>query len=138
MEIKKIATSLLAIGISSVSMLAQASDLTLTNNTDLNVTSYINGKRCSTDIPDGTGVTKPHSKNKVKELYVILACRDNRESCAADVHLSSDCSGSKIATVVINSKNYTVTSINMNTADYVITPSGFGFILDPAPKLSRK
>jgi len=128
---KGMVLGILAVGLSSLSLACHAADLKLVNNTDFDSTSKINNDKCSTSIPGGSGVTKAHSTNTVKELYVILACRNDRGNCIADVFLNASCAGTKIATVIIDSNKYTVKDIHMDDNTYNIKPTdGFGFILE--------
>lgn len=136
---KGIIAGLLAVSFSGLPLLAQADNLHLVNNTDFDTTSRINNEKCSTSIPGGSGVTKAHSTNDVKEMFVVIACKSNRENCVADVFLNGSCSGTKIGTVVIDSKKYEFKTKTMDNPAYDIVPIGkFGFELKPVANFASK
>lgn len=133
--IKRISTSLLAVGISSVSVYAQAAaaDLTLINNTDSDSTSIINNSGfCSSWLKGG--VTKAHSTNKVDKATIDFACALTAPACTADVYMDDNCSGPVIATIYFNT-NTGFIKRDMKTTDYDVKGSGFVIQMD---KVSSK
>lgn len=131
---KIIFTSLLAISMSSVSMMATAGDLNLINNTDLDSTSIINNGMCSSSLLGKDGITKAHDTNKIAGGLVKMACfriaDPKAENCSADVYMSNDCSGKKVATVILDISSG-VKSITMHGEGYKISASGFNIQMDP-------
>jgi len=138
MRIQKIVTTtLLAAGLCSASTFAFAG-LVLVNNTNLDSTSYIHGtiNICSSALPGGVGVTKAHSTNdKITDATVRLACGRHTTDCAADVYMTTNCSGNKIATAVLDVKTG-VKSVTMHSTEYKITASGFHIQLDGGPSFA--
>jgi len=128
---KVVSTTLLAVGLSSVSAFAFAG-LVLVNNTNLDSTSIINGGICSSSLPGGVGVTKAHSTNEISDTIIRIACLGHASDCTADVYMSGNCSGPKIATAVMDIKSG-VKSVTMHSNDYKITASGFHIQLDGGP-----
>ncbi|MBV9575565.1 MAG: hypothetical protein JO149_02955, partial [Gammaproteobacteria bacterium] len=103
---KKFFSNVLVISISSLPFLADAgnyasTDLTIVNNTKNYSTSVINNGPCSTILGD-IGVTKPNSTSIVPSDEVKFACTLNESNCAADVYMTNNCSGPKIATVIFD------------------------------------
>jgi hypothetical protein len=118
-----------ALPIQSMAM-AGGEALVITNHTDLDSTSKINGFSCSSSILGEAGITRAHSTNSVSNTKLRVACFANRENCVADVYMTSVCEKSgqnKIATVVfsVNSGIKSVVMENEATNPYVISPSGF-------------
>jgi hypothetical protein len=102
-----------------------AGDLTIVNNTKNFSTSVINNGPCSTILGD-IGVTKPNSTNTVPSSKVKFACSIHPSSCSADVYMTNNCTGSKIATVTFD-VDKGIKSVKMDTPAYLIT--GVGFIV---------
>jgi hypothetical protein len=116
-----------ALAILSTPLLAQAGDLSITNNTDLPSTSIINGGLCSNILPGGAGITQPHSTNVVPQAIMNAACWVNRDNCTADIYLTDNCTGDKEGRVVIS----TTSGIKSITVDgkYSLKGSGFNITL---------
>lgn len=137
MVVKKISLSLIAICAGSISLGAYAADLTqdlvLNNNTNNFITSKLNTSICSSSIPGGSGVIKPHETgHKVSGILVSMVCAEHSTQCRADVHLDNHCGGQAIATVILDAKNSKVVSVEMHSTAYQISHSGFSFTLNPA------
>ena len=124
---KAISTSLIALSLSSITMLAQAGDLDLIigNFTDKDSTCVINDSACST-ILGADGITKAgdHAHHINENVIKYAACLGNWENCKADVYMTNNCTGPKIATVIFD-VNKGVKSITMASASYKIAASGF-------------
>jgi hypothetical protein len=105
---KRVIINLMTVGVASFSLLAQAAgpvprDLLISNNTDYFSTAIINGGPCSTVLPNNYGITSPHEMaHTVPGGYVKMACFLNPFNCTADVYMTENCSGPKIATVYVN------------------------------------
>jgi hypothetical protein len=121
-------SSKLSIIAASVCMLmpvvSSAADLKITNNTDAPSTSVINGGFCSKYMPNGTGVTQPHSTNVVPDKVVKGACWLNERNCVADVYMTDDCSGPIVAKVSLNAFAG-INSVDVLVSNYSIVGSGF-------------
>lgn len=134
MRIQKIiCTSLLAISMSSMSVLAFA-ELTIKNNTKKDSTSIINGK-CSTALPDGKGVTKAGETRTIDNITIGIACWGHLNDCTADVYMTPNCDSNhatKIATVVFHTKKG-IQSVTEYDHEYQITYSPFSLQLNGGP-----
>lgn len=112
----------------SAPLYAHASDLTLKNDTDFNLTTIINDTACST-ILGKYGVTPPHQSNTVPEYKVIFACLANQSNCKADVYMTDHCNsnGEKpVATVYFDtSKGLKTDKTVIYDSSYTIFGSGF-------------
>jgi len=130
---KSIITSLLAISVTSLPVLAQAGDLDVSNNTDEYSTTYILnpiGKVCSSTALGDDGITKPRQQNHIiSEGKLNLACFADKTNCVAEVYMTNDCSGDKVATVTFDTSTG-VKSISMSSNKYVISGSGFKLQMD--------
>ncbi|OGT56455.1 MAG: hypothetical protein A3F14_02585 [Gammaproteobacteria bacterium RIFCSPHIGHO2_12_FULL_43_28] len=100
---KHLVTGFLAIGISSVSSLVSANPLVLVNDTNFDSTSIINNGACSTIMGD-TGITKAHTTNTVSEMKIKLACLANATDCKADIYMTNNCTGPKVAAMYFDTK----------------------------------
>lgn len=129
--IKLISTSLLAIGVSSVSIYAQAAgkDLHLFDNTNEDSTTSIGGV-CSTWLPGG--VTKAHQPNVVTHDTLSMACWGQENACKAEIFMNASCSDSSVASVVFDVDNGLVGKPVYHSSKYVINGSGFNFSMDYA------
>ena len=140
MSIKKIiCNSLLAVSMSSVSVLAFAA-LTIVNNTNKDSTSIINDGICSNTLPGGVGVTKAKSTNIINDTIIGIACWGHASDCKADVFMTTNCNSggaSKIATVVMDTKKG-IKSVTVNSPDCKFTASGFTIRVDGGPALASK
>jgi hypothetical protein len=120
---------LITLGLATIAMTAQAADLTIVNNTNKDSTSIINSGMCSSYLPGG--VTKAGETNTVPASIIRSACKKHETDCNADVYMSNNCSGNKIATV-----NFDITvgvkKISMLSKDYHISGSAFKIQIDPA------
>lgn len=131
---KSVITSLLIMGTVSLPVLAQAGDLYTSNNTKEYSTSIIHNpikNICSATLLGNKGITAPGEQNhKIPENDINLACM-SRSKCVADVYMTKDCSGPKIATVTFDVKTG-IESIVMSSNAYKITGSGFNVQLNYA------
>lgn len=142
MSIKKTAFLVGALICTALPLQVQAQTITtaeglrITNNTDFDSTSKINGLSCSSSVLGESGITRAHSTNEVSNGKIRVACALNRENCKADVYMSTDCEKSgkpRIATVIL-SVNTGIKEVNMNTGienPYIITYSGFTATISP-------
>lgn len=130
---KSLFSGLLAIGI-SLPLFAQAADLTIVNNTYCPSTTITNNGACSTILGD-SGVTKPHSTNVVTAAKIFIACIVNQKNCKADIYMTDDCTGPKVATVTFDIYDAGIKSIlNYNTKiKYAVSGSSFHAELDGGP-----
>lgn len=122
---KNLITSLVALGLSSITIASfAASDLVIDNQTAKDSTSVINGVSCS-NIFDG-GVTKAHSKNVVKSSILKFACIINPSNCTAAVYMTANCTGPLIATITFDVNNG-IKNISPGPGypGYIIQGSGF-------------
>lgn len=128
---KLISRGLLFLSISGISSIAVAStNLSITNNTDFPSTAYINGFACSSGIGD-KGITKPHSTNTIESSLLSIICLSNPHSCSADIYLSSNCTGAKIASGTFDtSKGVIPGSIHIYDQAYSIIAAGFSVTLN--------
>jgi hypothetical protein len=112
-----------------------ATDLTITNDTNRDSTSIINHAACST-LLDG-GITKAHTVNIVKEKILFTACFLNRNNCQADVYMTDNCTGPKVATVIFDIYSG-LKSIQTFDNSYSFSGEGFHFNLAGGPSLTDK
>lgn len=86
---KKMMTSFLMLGISSLPLITHATpSLVLDNETSQSSTAFIEGK-CSKNLPHG--VTGPHEKNTINGTIVELACIGHSDACHGDVYMTNHC-----------------------------------------------
>ncbi|VVC75876.1 hypothetical protein AQUSIP_11770 [Aquicella siphonis] len=136
MTIKKIISiGVLAAGLCSVPLAAQAG-LTIVNNTDKDSTSIINDGMCSSSLSGG--ITKAHSTNKVSDIIIGFACYGHASDCKADVYMTDNCSGDKVATVMFDTKKGIYDIKNVDTTKFKISGSGFTVNLDSGSALAVK
>lgn len=131
---KKIVMALATLGISSLSILANAAtDLTVTNNTNEDSTSIVvNGSnKCSNQYGED-GITRKSSTHTIPAMLIRLACGAHLSDCYAHVYMSADCSGESVASVVydLKSTNGGVKSITSTSSKYLITGTGYHLTLD--------
>lgn len=113
-----------AISISFFAHAALANDLVIQNNTNYYSSSVINGGMCSSNIPGGSGVTAPHSRNVVKDFIMRTACFQNSSNCQADVYMTNNCTGQIIATVFYDVNNG-IKSITVKDSSYFVNSSAY-------------
>lgn len=75
--------------------------MTITNNTDFDSSSIINGGSCSDKLGQ-SGITRAHSTNKVPDKLVKLSCLRSPHNCTAVVYMSAHCTGPAVFTVVLD------------------------------------
>jgi hypothetical protein len=128
---KIIASALL---ISALPTLAFAIDIKVTNNTDSYGTAYFNVflKICSSSLGDG-GILKPQEKNFTVPGSAVKSVCGNK-NCEAFVFDTKNCSGNKIATVILNA-NSGVIDINNHASDrYSVTYNASSITINPPHK----
>lgn len=101
-----------------------ASDLTIVNDTNRDSTSIINHGLCSTILGD-SGVTKAHSTNVVAASTVKKACFFNKTNCQADVYMTNNCTGPKVATVIFDISTGVKGQPDIFDTSYAINANGF-------------
>lgn len=115
----------------SVPFSLQAANLTIKNETNRDSTSIINHGACST-ILGSSGVTKAHTTNVVSESTLLKACFLNRTNCQADVYMSNNCSGQKVATAIFDV--YTgLKSVQVFDSSYTFDGNAFSIIISGGP-----
>lgn len=106
-----------------MSMLAYA-DLTITNNSSEDSTSVINGNKCSSIVLGEKGITRAHSTNVVDNRAIVMACITSPFNCKADVYMTANCTGEKIATAYLHTKNG-IDHVEMSSNKYsIVAPKG--------------
>ena len=118
----------------AASMVAHAEAVTIVNNTNRDSTSIINNGSCST-VLGSSGITRAHTTNVVPEMKMKLACIRNSKNCIADVYMTDNCTGNKIATAVFDVSTG-MKSITIIDPQYNITASGFTVVIDGGPAFS--
>ncbi|OGT54084.1 MAG: hypothetical protein A3F43_05645 [Gammaproteobacteria bacterium RIFCSPHIGHO2_12_FULL_42_10] len=112
----------------------EAGDLTIINNTGHDSTSVINNGPCSANILGDVGITHAHTTNVVPETTVIKACIFNKSNCTAAVHMTNNCSGPVVATVVLDVKKGIKEIRSSSTSEgYVMSGSNFTATLEGGP-----
>jgi hypothetical protein len=91
---------LLSASLLAMPMTANA-DLTIVNNTDSDSTCIVNDGMCSNELGD-QGITHAHTSNLILQIELYIACGSNTSNCKADVYMSSNCSGPKVGTVILD------------------------------------
>lgn len=131
MSLKKIlSTGLFAISISGMSILAHgANSLTIVNNTAQDSTAIINNGGCSASVLGEKGITRAGKQNTIDSFIIWYACYASPANCKADVYMTSNCTGEKIATVVFDT-NTGIKSISMLSNDYAFIGTGFSVHLN--------
>jgi hypothetical protein len=124
MSIKQnLGTTLLAIGMAAVPMVANAT-LTIIDNTDRDITAYLTyAGFCSNTLSGGT--THAGQTNVLPDIIINFACMFHASDCAADVYMTDDCAGPlgqavSVASVVFDTNTGKIT-INPKSEQYVLT-----------------
>lgn len=123
--LKRNARMILATALFAIAPLtANAGDLIVNNHTDYDSTSIINNGSCSTILGE-MGISRKHTDhNVVPDSKVRFACFLNKKNCKADVYMSANCTGPKIATVLFD-VDTGIKSIQMLDPKFQIIGSGF-------------
>jgi hypothetical protein len=125
---KKILCALL---LSVLPALTYAADIKVNNETDLYGTAHFNAfiSTCSSRLGD-RGIIKPGEKDfTVPESVIKTVC--GSKNCEAFVFNSKNCSGDKLATVVVNAKDGVI-SINNHAADrFTVVGGGTSVTIKP-------
>jgi len=102
------------------------------NNTNEDSTAIINDHTCSTTLGI-KGITKAHSINFVDIITGVFACSETPDSpCKADVYMTNDCSGDKIATLFYE-RNVGIVSVQPH-GSYKVAGSGYVVTIDSPSK----
>lgn len=103
---------------------ANAQSLVVNNRTDFDSTSIINNGICSNQLGE-VGISRAHTDNNVvPESKLKFACKFNPKNCKADVYLTANCTGSKVATVLFD-LDTGIKSASVYDSHYEITGSGY-------------
>lgn len=106
----------------SFSLIAQAADINIHNNTDSYGTAKFTYSPCSSKLGD-KGIVQPHQTNfTVPQAVLDTFCRVT--TCDAHIFLTKDCSGTEAVTATVD-RNKGVIDIKNHVSDrYIITGSG--------------
>ncbi len=115
---KLLLNTLLIMSVGGMSF-AHAISLKTINHTHFDSTSVMNNGVCSTILGD-SGITPAGQEKDISDFLVKKACITNQLHCKADVYLTRNCSGPKVATVTLN-VNTGIESVTMNNPAYQIT-----------------
>jgi hypothetical protein len=128
---KKIIFTGLFLGISSLPLLAHAANsLTIKNNTPQDSTAIINNGSCSANALGEKGITKGGGgENTIDSFVIWYACYSNPHNCKADVYMTNNCTGPKVATVLFDTDTG-IKSITMLSNQYAFIGSGFSVTLN--------
>ena len=132
MQLSHVVKSLfVAIGVSAISIVAYAQDLTIVNNTSQFSTSKINSSPFCSSMFGDWGITKPKSTNVIKDIHLKQACAFHKTDCKANIYMSKNCSGEVIGTVVfdVNKGTQSFNVIN-NKYEIISAPNSFNFVLN--------
>lgn len=127
MKVKKtIVAGLIAM---SLPVIAMATPLTIVNNTNQDSTSIINNGMCSNALGP-SGITRAHQTNVVPDVVLQNACFFTPENCRADIYMTNNCTGPKVATAMFSLKRG-ITGITGFTPNYALVMNGsFGLIMN--------
>ncbi|HLB43477.1 MAG: hypothetical protein A3F42_05295 [Gammaproteobacteria bacterium RIFCSPHIGHO2_12_FULL_37_34] len=95
-----VASTIVATSLFSISLLANAADLTFANDTNVDLTVRINNV-CSTQF----GVIEQHTEKVITETNLQEACKYNQSNCSIQVFNTANCTGTHIETIVLNTSN---------------------------------
>lgn len=124
MSIKKAKILLITSFLTILPFAAVAGDLVINNHTDFDSTSVINNGACSTILGE-IGISRAHTdSNVVPDKKIRFACFANKHNCHADVYMTDNCTGEKVATVLFD-VDTGIKSIQMSSTKFAITGSGF-------------
>lgn len=112
-------------------LLAHA-DLTITNNTKLDSTSIMNNTACSTILGE-KGITHAGQTNVIEDSKIKFACMFHAHDCKADVYMTANCSGAKVATVIFDTKKG-IQHVDLFDKNFSISGSGFVISMDGGPQ----
>ncbi len=103
MSFKKIIVTGCAVAAMGFSLSAMAgATLTITNNTNYDSASFVNGLACSSAIPGLNGVTPRHGENKLTYVELYIACANHEANCTAVIYGNNSCCGAKSTDVCGN------------------------------------
>lgn len=91
-------------------------DITVNNHSDAYGTGMIGG-RCSASLGD-VGIMRPQGKMTISRTDIVGLC--GLRNCEAQVFMTNNCSGAKIATVTINHKGV-VNIVNHSAGEYIVS-----------------
>lgn len=99
------------------------SDIYVTNNTNLYGTGYFSFSPCSSMVPNGDGIVKPHQAGfKIPGSFIKIFCGSS--DCEATIFASKDCSGPKKGVVTVNANKGVVKITNYDKEHFNVTGSG--------------
>jgi len=104
---------------------ASAGDLVINNRTNFDSASIINGGACSKILGE-SGIARAHTDhNVVLDSKVRLACRTDLKNCKAEVKITENCSGPKIATIYFDVDTGIKPNFTVDDSRFDIQASGF-------------
>ncbi len=143
MSIRKSICVIAASIISILPFQVNAQNLIINNRTDFDSTSIINNGLCSSALGE-VGISRAHTENNVvPESKLKFACKFNPKNCRADVYLTANCTGSKVATVLfdldqgIKGASVYDSRYEISGTGYVITMSQNKRYTDPAVRAQQ-
>lgn len=102
MSIKKTVFMIAASVCSIIPLQVSAGDLIINNRSDYDSTSIINNGACS-NILGEVGIARKHTEhNVVPDAKIRFACKMDSKNCRADVKISNNCTGPKVASVLFD------------------------------------
>lgn len=98
-------------------------DISVTNNTDFYGTGHFAYSVCSSHVPGGDGIIKPHQSGfKIPGSFIKLFCGNS--DCDATIYASQDCSGPKKGVVTVNANKGVVKIENYDKEHFNVVGSG--------------
>lgn len=118
----------------SAPLLANATDITISNHTDSYGTGYINTlfRTCSATLGE-RGIMQPHQENFSVPGSVIKTFCGNK-NCEAYIFKTQNCGGDKIAVVTLNANDGVVGIENVDKENYVFVGSGSHITIESPSK----
>ena len=132
---KSLCKTVLAVMVCLSPLTVSANALTITNNTKLDSTCIINDGVCSTILGEG-GITRAGHTNVIAESKMKLACIFHLSNCKADVYMTDNCTGPKVATVMMDLSTG-IKSIDIFDNRYQANFSGFTVSVSGGPQLNK-
>lgn len=113
----------------SISPLLAHADVIINNYTNAPGTAYAGMSPCSSVAGD-KGIIKAHSKMVVPQFVLDVYCS---KSCKANVFMTKNCTGHKIATLTVDKTGITGIS-NDNVDGYVVSGGGKNVSVNGGPQ----
>ena len=140
METNKFISSLVLLTALSSPVVASAlsigNSLTIRNHTNHDSTSIINDGRCSVDVLHEGGVTRKHTDKTIPAAALLAACLGHFSDCKADVYMTDNCTGAKVAVVHFSIYTGIIQPIVTLDPSYIMTGTGFEAQIDGGPDLA--